>query len=147
MARLKKALKFIKSKSSKKNLPVVWENAPDIKLKVEKILDSLGFSDKNKKNIYYFRSSNSTANARARIWGMSKIWQQALPHPPSYIIEVISEKFDHLNDREKEEILIHEIAHIPNNFSGSLVPHFRRGKRKFSTKVDLLIGTYLKRKS
>ena len=137
-------LKYIKYRKGK-SLPVVWNKAPDIQLKVEKILKSLEFDENNKRNIYYYRSLNSKANARARIWGLSKIWQQALSLSPSYIIEVISEKFDHLSEKQKEEILIHEIAHIPKNFTGSLVPHFRKGKRKFSKKVDSLISIYLRK--
>lgn len=76
----------------------------------------------------------------ARIWSFGKIWQLALNQKPAYIIEVISEKFDSLSDKEKNNVLLHEIAHIPNNFSGALVPHIRRGKRNFFTKVKRLIS-------
>jgi predicted metallopeptidase len=137
-------LKYINYRKKKKNSPVIWEKAPDIEKKTRLIFKAIGFDKNNSKNIYYFRSKNSRANARARIWGLTRIWQLSLNIPPSYIIEVISENFDHLSESQKEEVLIHEIAHIPKNFSGSLVPHFRRGSRKFSKKVDLILGSYLK---
>jgi predicted metallopeptidase len=40
-----------------------------------------------------------------------------------YIIEVISEMFDNLNQEEKERVIIHELMHIPSGFSGGFVPH------------------------
>ena len=63
----------------------------------------------------------------ARVWGLGRIWQQALDLSPAYIIEVISEKFDRLAEKEQDVILIHELLHIPKTFSGALVPHRRRG--------------------
>ena len=136
-------LKYIKSKG-KKNSAVIWEKAPDIAIRAEKILNKIKFPKSNRKNIFYYRSQNSKAYARARIWGLSKIWQYALEVPPSYIIEVISEKFDHLSNSQKDEVIIHEIAHIPKNFSGSLIPHFRKGKQKFTKKVDSLLNIVYK---
>ena len=116
---------------------VVWKSAPDIKKKALYLIKSLNMEWIKKSYIYYIRSENSTARARARIWGLPRVWQRSLNEKPSYIVEVISEKFDNLTEPEKEKILIHELAHIPKNFSGSLLPHVRRkGKRNFSARVD-----------
>ena len=75
------------------------------------------------KRIISFRSFGAKTRARARIWSFPKIWQDALSLPAHYVIEVLSEKFDHLSDDDKNRVLIHELLHIPKNFSGALRPH------------------------
>ncbi len=93
------------------------------------------------------RHIRTAATRDARIWGMSKIWQLALEEEPAYVIEVLSEKFDGLSNGQKENILLHEIAHIPKNFSGSLLPHVKkRGKRNFDDRVRQLVRQNNKRK-
>lgn len=144
--KLKKALKYLRFKSRRRvkrgkrktSKSVVWEKADDIDRKIKNLikLSKLPF-DAN--NINCLRSYNSKSRAYARIWGLSKVWQLSLNIKPIYVIEVLSEKYDNLPDDKKDEVLLHELAHIPNNFSGSLLPHIRRGKRSFSKKVDNLI--------
>ena len=128
-------------KSSKR---VEWVSAPDIEKKVKNLVISLRLVWIKRSRIFCFRSKNSKTRAQARIWGLSRIWQQALKTKPAYIIEVISEKFDKLPDKEKDKVLLHELAHVPKNFSGSLVPHYRRGKRKFKDRVRTLVAQYNK---
>lgn len=124
----------------KKYKKIIWQEAPEIEDAVKKIVSDAQISWINPKNIHFFRSYNSKARAYARIWGLSKIWQLALKIEPSYVIEVISEKYDRLDPRRKSEVLIHELTHIPKNFSGSLIPHIRkRGKRNFHDKVHEII--------
>lgn len=124
----------------RKSSSVNWVKAPDIKKRVVKLSKTLKLDWLDNPNIYCFRSYNSRSRAYARIWGLTKVWQQALSTKPAYIIEVLSEKFDHLNGEKQDEIILHEIAHIPKNFSGSLLPHIKkRGKRNFNDRVRQLI--------
>lgn len=103
-----------------------WVDAPDIKKDLKKIVLSLKMNYINLTRIICFRSYGSSSKARARIWSFPKIWQQALNLPPYYIIEVLSEKYDKLSDNDKKRVLIHELMHIPKNFSGSLIAHRSR---------------------
>ena len=106
-----------------------WQKAPDIEREVIKLARELGFGYLKIKRIFCFRSSGSKSRARARIWSLPRIWQQALQTEAGYCLEVISERFDKLTVSEQSQVLIHELLHIPKNFSGSLLPHRnRRGK-------------------
>jgi len=127
--------KFSKSKSRK----LEWKSAPDIKKRVDCFLSQTLEEKDNAKRVFCTRSTNSSSQAFARIYGLSRIWQMVLKQKPAYIIEVLSEKFDHLNKKQKDRILLHEIAHIPNNFSGSLIPHTKKGKASFKEKLNKLI--------
>ena len=133
---VRRIVKSVGRKKTRKS--VLWEKADDIGTRVERLirLSELPFDIKN---ITTLRSYSSKARAYARIWGLTKVWQLSLGVPAHYIIEVLSEKFDDLTESKKDEVLLHELAHIPNNFSGSLIPHIRRGKRNFHGKVDKLI--------
>ena len=94
--------------------------------------------------LIFFRSIGSSSHARARIWSLPRVWQQALGVKPHYIIEVLSEKFDRLSDDDKKRVLIHELMHIPKNFSGSLIPHRGRGRPITNHEVEKLFALYCK---
>jgi predicted metallopeptidase len=125
--------KYIRSpKSSGK---IEWQEAPDVKKRISYLAAKLDIAWMKKSRIFCFRSINANSRAYARIWGFSRIWQMALKEEPAYIIEVLSEKYDHLPEKEKDKVLVHEMTHIPRNFSGSLVPHTRRLKGSFHDKL------------
>lgn len=123
-----------------------WQRAPDVKKRVLHLIKQLDISWLKYSSIICFRSTSANTRAYARIWGLPRIWQLALKAKPTYVIEVISEKYDKLGVFEKDKVLLHEVTHIPHNFSGSLVPHIRHGKRSFHKQVDQLIGQYLRSK-
>jgi predicted metallopeptidase len=123
----------------KKQANLDWKYASDIKKRTLHLIKSLKMDWININKIYFLRSNNSKAKAHARIWGLSRVWQMVLKQKPVYIIEVLSEKFDNLTEVEKNKVLLHELTHIPKNFSGSLLPHVRKkGKRNFYDKVNNL---------
>jgi predicted metallopeptidase len=117
--------------------------APDIKKIVNTLVPKLPFSEYvEPKRIFCMRSFKATSRARARIWSFPKIWQMALKLPSYYIIEVLSHHFDHLSDDDKTRVIIHELMHIPKNFSGALVPHRGKYKRIDARTVETLFKQY-----
>lgn len=131
-----------KGRKSTKTKSINWHEAQDIANRVSHLIKSADLTWINKNNISCYRSTNAKANAHARIWGLGRVWQLALAKEPHYIIEVISEKFDYLPQKEKDRILLHELAHIPKNFSGALLPHTKRGKGSFYNKLKNMIDKY-----
>ena len=105
-----------------------FNRSKDIQLKLSQIQAKLHLPWIDTKRIVCFRSFGSKARARARIWSFPRIWQLALNLPPHYCLEVIAEKFDSLKPDDQTRIIIHEMMHIPKNFSGALLPHRGRGK-------------------
>ncbi len=111
-----------------------WIPAPDIKRRIRFLIKAIELETFKPSQIHCYRSVNANTRAYARIWGLSRIWQLALKIKPAYVLEVISEKFDKLSDRERDRVLLHELAHIPMNFSGALVPH-KHGVGNFHDKL------------
>ena len=127
---------------------VDWEETLEIRDRVKKLVFDLNMEWIDINQIFFVQSSNSSSRAYARIWGLSKIWQLVLREKPKYIIEVLSQRFEKLGRREQDKVLLHELAHIPKNFSGSLLPHIRkRGKRNFHDRVETLFKRYLNSKT
>jgi predicted metallopeptidase len=134
MKRLKKTLKYSKFE---------WVEAPDIKKRVLRLTEELNLDYLLAERLFFYRSQGSKARAYARTWGLPKLWQHALKVEPGYIIEVISKYFDNISAKEQDRVLLHEISHIPKNFSGSLIAHTRHGKGSFKNKLEILIDKYL----
>lgn len=125
---------------------IEWRNAPDIKQRIRYLAKESGVEWIIHSRVFTYRSVNSKTRAYARTWGLPGLWQRALKVKPGYIIEVISEHFDKLSESDRDKVLLHEITHIPRNFSGALIPHIRHGKRNFRGQVDELINRYLRNK-
>ena len=105
-----------------------FTKAPDIEKEIKKIVKNLDLKHIDASNVSAFRSTGSKARARARIYAMPRIWQQALKVGPHYCIEVLCEHFDTLKWSHQQRVIIHELLHIPKTFSGALVPHRGRGR-------------------
>jgi len=105
-------------------LTIKYIEAPDVKALLDEIMDCLDLFHIVPQFVYCYRSTGSESeHIIARIHGLGRIWQEALRRPPTYVIEVISERYDKLNETEKERTLIHELLHIPKGFSGGFRPH------------------------
>ena len=101
--------------------------APDIHKQLKTITKKLALKHIDPHRLVCFRSHGSTSRARARIWSLPRVWQLGLKLKPHYVIEVISHYFDELSVDDQTRVLIHELMHIPKNFSGALLSH-RHGK-------------------
>lgn len=127
-----------------RNSKLEWNTAYEIKQEIENILKILNFSHIDSSRIFCFRTSGSKSRSYARIWAMPKIFQRALKIKPAYVIEVLSRYFDKLDGDSKKKVLIHELLHIPKNFSGSLLPH-RSRHRHLQSRINQLFKEYKNR--
>lgn len=105
-------------------VPITYSEAPDVKKLADEIAESLEFFHVVPQFVFCVRSKGSASRRTiARIHGLGKVWQETLNLPPSYVIEVISERYDRLSQEEKEKTVIHELLHIPAAFAGGFRPH------------------------
>ncbi len=111
-----------------KRAKLEWQDAKDVKREIVKIIKTLEFSHIKTSRVFCYRTEGSKARAYARTWMMPKIFQNALDIEPAYVIEVLSKYYDKLSEDEKVKVLIHELLHIPKNFSGALLSH--RGRTR-----------------
>lgn len=118
-----------------------WEEAREIKKDVEEILRILELPHIEIDRLFFFRTYGSKSRSYARIWSFPKIFQQALGVKPAYVIEVLAKYFDKLHPDEQKKVLIHELLHIPKNFSGALLPH-RSRNRHLGHDVNKLFKEY-----
>jgi predicted metallopeptidase len=137
---------FKKTVSRKrKNTVLDWDDADEIKIDIEEILSVLNMPHIDSSRIFCFRTSGSKSRSYARIWAMPKIFQRALNIKPAYVIEVLSKYYDKLDSDSKKKVLIHELLHIPRNFSGALLPH-RTQHRHLQTEVNKLFKEYINKR-
>lgn len=107
----------------KSNKPLDFAPAPDVVELATHLLKYLPYDHIKIDQLFFVRSANSKTRAYARVWGLARIFQFAAGFKPTYVIEVLSQHFDKLSDKEKIKVLIHEFMHIPKSFSGALLSH------------------------
>lgn len=118
-----------------------WNDAKDVKKDLEEVLKIIDLPHIDIKRIHCFRTTGSKTRAYARTWAFPKIFQRALGVEPAYVIEVLSKYYDKLSRDEQAKVLIHELLHIPKNFSGALLPHNTRS-RNLNTVAKQLFKEY-----
>lgn len=121
-------------KKKPKTKKLEWEKDEAAQNLVKYLVTTEHFDHIKSSRIFCYKTTGSKARAYARIWAFPKIFQDALNLKPAYVIECITEKFNRLNDEDRKKVIIHELLHIPKNFSGSLLPH-RYGKKRIDSEV------------
>ena len=137
--------KKLKTQNSKRKTQkkLEWNDAREIKQSIDEVIKVLDFPHIDSSRIFCFRTFGSKSRSYARIWAMPKIFQRALNIRPAYVIEVLSKYYDNLDEDSKKKVLIHELLHIPKNFSGALLPH-RSRHRHLQIQVNQLFKEYKK---
>jgi predicted metallopeptidase len=103
---------------------IKYQHADDIREKIQELVQKLDFNHIDLEKLVCVRSEGSSSRYTiARCHALSRIWQKALKTKAHYIIEVISERFDQLDEEERVKTLIHELLHIPNSFGGGFRHH------------------------
>lgn len=140
-------MSFFSSVTRKKASPrksaksLEWKVDPKIQKEMEHIVLSLGMDHILVERMFCYRTTGSKARAYARIWAFPKIFQQVLDIEPAYVMEIISERYDRLDRENQTKVIIHELLHIPKNFSGSLLPH-TYGHTEIEREVTVLFEKY-----
>jgi len=70
-------------------------------------------------------ASTSSSSALARVWGLHRVFQEAMSTGPIYVVEVVWRNFSKLGCEERVDVLLHELAHIPSRPRGGVRPHNR----------------------
>ena len=128
-------IRTVRTKKASKGLE--WHTDYDLTERVRKMISELEFAHIPKHRIFCFRTEGSKSRAYARIWAFPKIFQTVLDIEPAYVIEVINKYYNRLDHEKQTKVIIHELLHIPKNFSGSLLPH-RHSGRTIDREVDTL---------
>ncbi len=119
-----------------------YSRAPDIQKQVDYLVEKLDFKHIDAKRVHCIRSFDAKTHAYARIWGMSRLFEEVAGIKPHYIIEVISKKFDKLPPQEQMKTLVHELMHIPKTFSGALLSHRGRYHRINDREVKKILASF-----
>ena len=110
--------------SGKRTGTIRYEIAPDIQARFTDIVRTLDLGHVDLERVVCLRSHGSSARrVVARCHGMSRVLQIALKMKALYALEFVAERFDKLSDEAKEEVIIHELLHIPRNFGGGFWHH------------------------
>lgn len=125
----------IKKRKKASSMRLEWSKDPELTVRVRQLVDDIEFLHIPKDRIFCFRTDGSKSRAYARIWAFPKIFQTVLEIEPAYVIEVINKYYNRLDNEEQTKVLIHELLHIPRNFSGSLLPH-TYGNKQIDREVE-----------
>ncbi len=122
-----------------------YEPAPDIENAVKDVVEKLDMEHVDLARVKCVRSFGSGSRYTiARCHALPRIMQKAIGLKAHYIIEVISEKFDRMDNEEKMKIIIHELMHIPKSFRGGFRHHKPYVNR---TEVEKMYRKYIEMSS
>lgn len=103
---------------------MIYEHAPELKEQLNKIVEILNMDHVDVDRVGCIKSHGSKARrVIARCHSLPKVIQKSMLTKPFYVIELISEQFDKLDEEEQIKVLIHELLHIPKCFGGGFKHH------------------------
>ncbi len=104
-------------------MPIKYFPAPDIEQAAREICAAAQI-ERDFSRVHFVRSRGSSARRTlARCHTIPRIIQSALSMKAHYVVEVISEHFDRLDETEQVKTIIHEIMHIPEGMRGGFRQH------------------------
>jgi len=107
----------------KRGSRIRYEYAPDLKARMEEIAKVLGMNHIDLSRVECLRSEGSSSRGIiARCHALGKVMQLAMKTKAFYAIEFL-ERFDKLNKKEQDKVIIHELLHIPKSFGGGFRHH------------------------
>ena|SRR3989338_1441006 len=120
---------------------IKYSKSPDIDGMIQDISRRLDIPH-DLSRIACVRSTGSKSRyTLARCHTISRAVQAGLGIKAHYIIEIVSENFDSLDNEEKIKTLIHELMHIPKAFGGGFKGHRHVNRRA----VEKMYGMYTQR--
>ncbi len=120
-----------------------YEHDPVLKQELVRIANSLEMHHIDLDRVGCIRSYGSKARrVLARCHSLPKVIQTAMLSKPFYVVEIISEQFDKLDEEEKTKTLIHELLHIPKCFGGGFKHHNYVNRRLVEKLYKKLNNTY-----
>lgn len=100
-----------------------YEDAPDIKERMNEIVLALDLSHVDTARVECLRSfGSSSRRTLARVHTLGKLMQRAMKTRAFYAIEFL-ERFEKLPKSEQDKVIIHELMHIPKTFGGGFRQH------------------------
>lgn len=126
-SKVSRVSRVLRKQRKKRRKTLEWLVSSELENRIAELVIVCNFTYIKTQRVFCYVSTGAKTRAYARIWGLGRIFQQALKIEPAYVIEVISEKFNKLTKDNQDMILIHELLHIPKSFSGALVPHKHKG--------------------
>lgn len=113
--------------------------------KIKDIVEKLGLNYINSDFIKCVSSKKSSSKRIiARLHPSLKICSFAFNLNPMYIIELVSENFNKLNEEDKIKVFIHELLHIPKTFSGAARNHEQLDKKLSNGKMSKYLNSECK---
>ena len=110
---------------------ISYRRASDLEERVRLIVEAAEMRHIDVSRVRCVRSYGSASRGlAARIHSASKAFFTGMGLKPAYVIEFVAEVFDNLPPRQQDEVILHELLHIPKSFGGGLVPHGRINFRK-----------------
>ena len=119
-----------------------YEYAPDLQESMVELVKILNMDHVDVERVKCFRGVGSKAKrVIARCHTLGKLMQKAMGVKAWYAIEFLS-RFDKLNKKEQDKVIIHELMHIPKTFGGG----FRHHDYVIEKNVDILYGKFAEMK-